>query len=136
MENTPMLMPYKFRSMAEIFEVASDADEFRQYMNPPEYKDSNLWILGNEKQMFGASAILYNGIMKEITNIMNVEDVIILLSSVHECIVLPYSKDYTIGYLRELVSYVNDTQIETEDWLSYSVYKYSLESDEISILVE
>ena len=136
MENTPVLMPYKFRSMAEIFEVASDADEFSQYMNPPEYKESNLWILGNEKQMFGASAILYHGVMKEVAKIMNVEDIVILPSSVHECILLPLLKDYDFNYLRELISFVNNTQIEPEERLSYSVYRYSLESDEISILVE
>ena len=136
MENTSVLMPYVFRSMSEVLNSLIDEVDFSQYMNPPEYKDCGLWVLGNEKQIFGASAILYKGIMRKVAEIMNVQDIVILPSSVHECILLPLPEDNNVSYLKEMVSEVNNSQVEPEDRLSYSVYKYSLKNDEISILTE
>ena len=132
MRNTPVLMPYEFRSMSEVLGNLFEDDDFSQYMNPP----SSLWVLGNDKQMFGASAILYDGIMKMIAEKMDVEDIIILPSSIHECILLPLADGHSAGSLQEMVAEVNDSQVESEDRLSYSVYKYSLKNDEISILTE
>ena len=136
MKNAPLLMPYKLRSMTEVYEILMDKEEFDQYMNPPEYEDNGFWVLGNEKHIFGASVVLYDGIMKEIAERMNVKDIVILMSSVHECMLLALPKDYDVNCLRDLVSDVNDKQIDPEDRLSYSIYRYSLESDEISILTE
>ena len=38
------------------------------------------------------------------------------------------------GTIREMIKEINDTQVRDEEVLSYSLYYYDRESDEISIL--
>lgn len=137
-ENTARLMPYLFRSVDEVLEQVMSKDSFTQYMNSPEgvNGNSNLFVLGNTKQMFGAGVILYDGLLKQIATMIGAETIVILPSSVHECIVLRMPEDIEVAYLRSMVHQVNATCVEPEDRLSDSVYCYSLDTDEITILTE
>lgn len=137
-ENTARLMPYQFRSVDEVLEQVMSKDVFAQYMNSPEgvNENSNLFVLGNTKQMFGAGVILYDGLLKQIATMIGAETIVILPSSVHECIVLRMPEDIEVAYLRSMVHQVNVTCVEPEDRLSDSVYCYSLDTDEITILTE
>lgn len=138
MKNTPILMPYQFKNIADILSGMMAEDSFSEFMNPPEFDEKNfsMWVLGNEKQMFGAGAILYEGLMKEISERIGAEDIVILPSSVHECILLPLTDAMDTYYLRSMVHEVNVTNVEPEDRLSENVYLYSRTSAEISILTE
>lgn len=137
-ENTARLMPYQFKSVDEVLEQVMSKDSFTQYMNSPEgvNGNSNLFVLGNTKQMFGAGVILYDGLLKQIATMIGAEAIVILPSSIHECIVLRMPEDVDISYLREMVYQVNTTCVEPEDRLSDNVYCYSLATDEITILTE
>lgn len=137
-ENTARLMPYQFRSVDEVLEQVMSKDGFAQYMNSPEgvNGNSNLFVLGNTKQMFGAGVILYDGLLKQIATMIGAETIVILPSSVHECIVLRMPEDIEVTYLRNMVRQVNATCVEPEDRLSDSVYCYSLGTDELTILTE
>lgn len=138
LKNTPIRMPYRFRNIEEVLEQLMREDSFSQCMNPPEFGKENfsLWVLGNEKQMFGAGAILYDGLMREISERMGADEIVILPSSVHECLLLPMTEEVEVSYLRNMVHEVNATKLAPEERLSENVYLYSRETDEISILTE
>lgn len=138
MKNTAALLPYQFRCVDEVLKQVMPQDSFSQYMNSPEGVNGNssLFVLGNLKQMFGAGVILYDGLLKQIAAMIGAETILILPSSVHECIVLRMPEDVDISYLREMVHQVNTTCVEPEDRLSDNVYCYSLDTDEITILTE
>jgi len=138
MKNTPILLPYQLRNIVEMLDGLLGGDNFSRFMNAPEYdkENFNMWVLGNQKQLFGAGAILYDGLMKEIAALIDAEEIIILPSSVHECILLPMSEDFSLYYLRNMVRDINKTQVTLEDRLSDNIYMYSLKNDEISILTE
>lgn len=138
MKNTPILLPYQNKNIVDILSHMMDEDSFSQFMNPPEFDKKNLcmWVLSNEKQMFGAGTILYDGLMAEISERMGAEEIVILPSSVHECILIPLSDDMDTYYLKSMVHEVNVTYVESEDCLSENVYLYSRATDEISILTK
>ena len=138
MKNTPVQLPYQFSSMLEVLERLMHKLNIDNIMNHPAYLKSNfgMWVLSNCEQYFGASAILYKGLMKKIALKIGAKELVILPSSLHECILLPLSKDFSTCYFQSMVREINATQLNREDKLSDSIYLYSLEKDEITILTE
>ena len=55
-------------------------------------------------------------------------DFFILPSSIHECIILPADSGMDSQQLETMVCEVNETQVEKEERLSNSVYRYTLEN--------
>ena len=138
MKNTPSQLPYQFNSMMEVLERLMRKLNLDRIMNHPAELKSNfgLWVLSNCEQYFGASAILYEGLMKKIALKIGAKELVILPSSLHECILLPLSKDFSTCYFQSMVREINATQLNHADKLSDSIYLYSLENDEITILTE
>ena len=60
-------------------------------------------------------------------------DLYILPSSVHELILVPAYEYIDVYQLYEMVKEVNDTVVALGDILSYNVYKYCKETDQIVI---
>lgn len=136
--NAAEMMPYQFRCVDEVLEQVMSKDSFTQYMNSSEIPKGNsgLFVLGNTKQMFGAGTILYEGVMKQIATMLGMEELVILPSSVHECILLQKPEDVDVAYLRQIVHQVNGSCVEPEERLSENVYLYSTKTDEITVLTE
>jgi hypothetical protein len=62
------------------------------------------------------------------------KDLMILPSSIHEVLLIPAKDDeMNADELRQMVREVNDTQLALNEILSYHVYRYSQETEEISI---
>ena len=84
-------------------------------------------VVTNKDQCFGASAILSKKILILAQKIGT--DLYILPSSKHECIVLPdLGDEMNLEELKGMVGIVNQEEVREEDFLSNSVYKYSLET--------
>lgn len=127
-ENTPRMLNCQIQNMEEvIMEMLEDG----QYDQELQEKDS-MYIISNVKKLNGAICILYQDVLKNLSEQLN-SDLYILPSSVHETIVVPVSESYPREKLEEMVQEVNETQVAREDILSGKVYIYQRDMDRISM---
>lgn len=91
-----------------------------------------MFILSNAPKLNGAAALFYSDILKEFANLLE-KDIYILPSSIHEVILLPYSKNIDVGELKKIVTDANDKIVLEDEILSNNIYLYSVSKDEISI---
>lgn len=105
-ENTQRLFPAKLQSFSEIFQIFID-------------EDLPMYVLTNEKQNFGAGAILYPGMKQKIEETMG--EFIILPSSIHELILIPESMNKP--ELKEIIYEVNRTVVNDSEILSDRPYR-------------
>ena len=89
----------------------------------------------NEMKSFGSGAILYDdkAVLKELAGKYDT-DLIILPSSVHEVLTVPYTEDVDADYLKDTIKNINDSIVNKKDILSYSAYKYSRDTNSVEIL--
>lgn len=93
-------------------------------------EDIHLYVLTNREKLYGASAMLYSDKVRELADRLR-SDLMILPSSVHEVLLLPDDREQQYDFYRKMVEEVNTTQVEPEEILSYSLYRYSREKAEI-----
>ena len=91
-----------------------------------------MYVLTNHIKLNGAVCMLYPEILKEFSNTLNC-NLILLPSSVHEMIIIPKSSNTSLEDLKEMVRDTNENHVEEEEILSYSVYEYVREEDRILI---
>lgn len=97
--NTPRLFPARIRSLPdaikEIAKKSSDnginEDTLKEFfdtapLSPPMY------VLSNSSGINGAGCLLYEGILKDFASCCS-SDLIILPSSIHEVLIIPYNQD-------------------------------------------
>ena len=109
--NTPRKRPAKFMRLNEAIGIDNVESDF----NDP------FIVLSNNEKVFGASVILYPGLEKQIYDMYG--EAIIIPSSVHELLII--NNDLCADQLSSIVNEVNNTVVNREDILSYSIYKVS-----------
>ncbi|WP_313152420.1 DUF5688 family protein [Lacrimispora sp.] len=137
--NTPRLFPARIRSLPEAIkdivkkstehEINEDTlEEFfdASPLSPPMY------VLSNSSGINGAGCLLYEGILKDFASCSG-SDLIILPSSIHEVLIIPYSKDISFDELAETVFSINQEEVPEEDRLSNHIYFYSKSSGKLTI---
>ena len=92
-----------------------------------------LYVLTNRHGTDGAGCTLYPDLLKDFSEALG-SSFYIIPSSVHEVLFLPADDTDKSGELREMIKEVNDTQLIPEEILSYSLYYYDREMDEVSII--
>lgn len=117
--------------------VKSMADLMREMMGndvidiaPPE--QISMTVISNKTKQYGAVHILDTELLKEYAD-KEETDLIILPSSVHECILVPMSDEVNITEMASMVREVNATQLQAEEILSDHPYIYSREKDAVVI---
>lgn len=80
-----------------------------------------MYVVSNESRHHGAVSILCPDAIAQIRRVVG-NHFVILPSSIHECIVLPFPGDGNIDRLRDMVSFVNNTDVMPQEILSYSLY--------------
>lgn len=137
-KNTKRLLPAQIRNLTEVMRgIAMDyagSDEERaaleDMLSTP--SDIPLYLLSNHINTNGAIAMMYEGILKDFATVLD-HDLIILPSSIHEVLVVPYEEELCIEELKEMVRHINQTEVTKEEVLSDNVYLYSRKTDTISI---
>lgn len=125
-ENTPTLLPATFKPMQLVIKELSGNN--LQYENGEE---ELMYVLSNSLGVFGASCILYRDVLREIGEELG-ENYYLLPSSIHEMIIVPESKSPNREHLNEMVTEINETQVETEDVLSDCVYYFDCKTNQVS----
>ena len=85
--------------------------------------ETGLWVLTNEERLFGAAMLQRDDVLKEIGQRFK-GDAVILPSSVHEILALPYEETIDLLSLTEMVQAINAKCVKPEDVLSDNVYIY------------
>ena len=118
-ENTLRLFPVKKQS---IFDIVKDyiPEEAKK-----EKKKSEMIVLTNDCGVNGASVILYKNVLEMLSSELN-SDLFILPSSIHETIIIKDNKAISREELKNMVYTINRSQVSEEDYLSDSVYHFSL----------
>lgn len=123
--NTPRLLPARFESICE---TLAALDKERQF--PREYEQSILYVLTNNQRQYGAAAICYPGILKDIAAELGA-DLLIIPGSEHENLIMKYSCEEDIQFAVMANRLVNMLRQTRETVTAENVYIYRRESDRI-----
>lgn len=125
-QNMRLLGEPVFESMEKIL-----GQEFQPLL-PASVPAARMYVLTNRKKIFGAAELLDNGTLKQVSDELG-GDFIVLPSSLHECIILP--ADGTLSYqkLADMVADVNINAVSIEERLSDHVYLYGREEGALRI---
>lgn len=137
MENTPRLMEWRFSTLSELLQEFMDGDKredeidpFR--IDPDEVQSAPMYVLTNREKYFGAACMLYPDLLKQISDKLN-DNLYILPSSIHECIIMPASGEYSQKSLSEMVTEINEVQVDETEVLSDNVYYFDRMTGTIAI---
>lgn len=114
--NTEKAYPPKFETIGDV-------------LNMEGFNDLPMYVLTNDKMVYGAGAILYDGMYEKLERIVG--DFIVLPSSVHETIIVPSVFD--CPYITKLIREVNETVVAPDEVLSNRPYKLTPAGDLIEI---
>lgn len=128
--NTRKLLPIQIIDMNDMFkEMLHVKDEEISFCDD----GMIMYILTNSKKIYGAISILYEGILREIWEKLEM-NYYILPSSIHEVIVVPKMEQNTAQGLLAMVKEVNRTHVDEEEILSDSIYYYDGISGNLSCI--
>lgn len=138
-KNTPEKMPAKFCTMKEVLfgfdkDLEADpTDEWEDKLFMAELSDGvpPLYVLSNTVGIQGACTILYPGTLKKCAESLQT-DLVILPSSTHEVLLLPYEEETDMENLSYMVQAINVSDVPKEDWLSDHAYLYRREDDRVT----
>lgn len=128
--NTPRIRGIKFTHLNNFIGTIISRD----HMLPQINDDIPMYILTNNSCTYGASVILYKGILKEIADKL-CSNLIILPSSVDEVIIIAieesFDNSHILDFYSEMVREVNETSVADDSILSNRAYLYNYSTDEI-----
>lgn len=126
-ENMRDSRPELLVSMKDLLEEMMREQLSEQYQVP-------MYVLTNQEKMYGASALLYSEKIGELADKLH-SDLLILPSSVHEVLLIPDGKEQDYEFFRNMVGEVNSSQVEPEEVLSGSLYRYVRDHEKIEEIV-
>lgn len=138
-ENTPILFPVSLCSMGKAMEDIIKESNGKEYIGlgledfMESEKSSPLFVLSNTCGVYGAAAMLYQDMLKNFSEMME-SDIVILPSSVHEVLLLPYIMVHDMDEVKGTVEHVNRVEVPVMDVLSDHVYLYDRERNTVSII--
>lgn len=138
--NTQDLLPPRIISMEEVMkeifskDIIAVSGEGEEPENERKTEESGrMYVLGNSKKLFGATAMFYQGVLEEFSKKMQ-KSFYVLPSSVHEVILIPDDGMQNGEELWKMVCEINATQVEPEEVLTDSVYYFSRKCKKIKKL--
>ncbi len=118
--NAPFILPPSLQTLEDTLACAGISPDGYSSMEPADCLSSGLYVLTNKRGIYGASAILYPGLLEEIYQHLGA--FYVLPCSIHEVIIAPDNEALTPSGLAEIVFHVNRDVLDMDDYLSDSVY--------------
>lgn len=92
-----------------------------------------MYVLTNKNGVNGAVEILNEELLKKFSAMFE-KDLIVIPSSIHECMLVPASEEIAdCGCIAQMVREINDTMVAENEVLSYHVYKYERQTGTMTI---
>lgn len=85
----------------------------------------NMYIISNKSHMHGASSVLNRKKLESLARVYGVDQLIVLPSSIHEMLVMPYNEEMDMRYMNQLVKEVNAEEVIPEERLTDQAYLIS-----------
>lgn len=123
-------------TMMNILDPANEEQPSNLFKDEESFRDlpqDKMYVLTNDSNSFGASSILYPGVLDKIGECLQ-DDLHILPSSIHELIILRKRDSLDARELGEMVREINQTQVQPEEVLSDRAYEYNREARQLSQL--
>ncbi len=117
--------------VAPLSEMLFSAEQPEMDWDSLKNSGDKMLVVSNQSGFYGASVILDKDTMMKITDLFE-EDVYILPSSIHECIVVPLSMGPAED-LQKMVKEINQDAVEPKDRLSDDVYVFDSHTREITL---
>lgn len=121
LQNTSKLFPVEISAI----EACMGLDE--------KHFHAGLYVMSNEDHINGATCGFYEGELQKFADKLE-SDLYMIPSSIHEWLLLATTTSITTSHMYEMVREGNSTVTNEGDILSYSVYHYSRETREITIV--
>lgn len=115
-ENSLHMLPLRFCSLSAMYGF-------------PERGKGEIFVLTNDKMVYGASVILYPQVLAATADALE-GDLWLIPSSVHEFLFM-VDRGEEADALQEIVQEVNRTTVQREDYLSDSVYRFRRDTGRI-----
>ena len=129
-ENSPKALPGVCRDIWNVLKRIQPAEaECILEENEPE---PPMYVLSNSRMINGAAAMLYPGMLKELSEKLD-SNLYIIPSSVHEVIIFSDRLSDDKKSLTDMIYTVNRTQMDPQDILSDSLYFYDRTEEKIFI---
>jgi len=133
-ENTQRLQEYEIKTMAEVLR------EIVRTENPEEADDEDyvtelsdnvpMYVLSNKSRVEGAACMLYPNLIRDFADAVG-SSLYIIPSSIHELLLLPVGQEEESREIKRMIREINDTQVNAEEILSYSLYFYDREERKV-----
>ena len=133
-ENTQRLQEYEIKTMAEVLR------EIVRTENPEETDDEDyvtelsdnvpMYVLSNKSRVEGAARMLYPNLIRDFADAVG-SSLYIIPSSIHELLLLPAGQEEESREIKHMIREINDTQVNAEEILSYSLYFYDREERKV-----
>lgn len=107
--------------MENIIAAVMDEDLVEECIEEMDFK---MFVLTTYTKLHGAVGMLNKELLNAFMKRHKIEKLIILPSSTHEVILVPYNEELAETDFKAMVREVNETQLEPEEYLSNSVYVY------------
>lgn len=151
--NTPRLFPVEMKSIEDVMcdllrkqleaeEIVLDEKVMDELFNPNKWQTDvkenhnlQMYVLSNQYGAWGASAILYPGVLRKAAKKLG-GDLLILPSSIHEVLFMRRENIPEYHVLAEVVKEVNKKEVLPEEVLSDSLYLYSGKDDSFCRVVD
>ena len=95
-------------------------------------KEKQMYVLTNKERSLGAGTFLYPGVLKQAEELLG-ERFYVLPSSIHECILIPEEEGMYQEALTEIVTEINESQVDPKEVLSDQAYFYSAEDKRVHL---
>ena len=92
--------------------------------NEEAFSDSfPMYVLSNQRRVDGAACMLYPNLISDFADAAG-SSLYIIPSSIHEVLILPTAHADENTEIKNMIKEINDTQVNAEEILSYSLYFY------------
>ncbi len=134
-ENTNRLMPADFLSITSLLQEFGREACVCSYPDLELEEESSIapmYVLTNKERQYGACYMTDMEILDRISRELK-DDLYLLPSSVHECMIVPAGVWDEPENLSDMVKEINSTQVAEDEFLGNSVYRFRKETKEVCI---
>lgn len=121
-KNTPVMLGCEMKNMLELlFEIYRRQDNYK-LISLLANQEPYMYVVSNREKSYGAGVIFLNDDFREEVRRKLRSDFVVIPSSIHETIVIPYTEELNRNTLISLVNEVNRTEVQSTEVLSDNIY--------------